>query len=73
LYQIPGADYLDITGVRLEDGNGSFSGRVEIRVAGVWGTICDYDFDMDDAKVICRTMNLTYVHYICNSHFNTFS
>jgi hypothetical protein len=65
---------LDITGVKLVDGNGSFSGRVEIKVDGVWGTICDYNFDMNDAEVICRTLNLTYVDNIkfCNYLFNTF-
>jgi hypothetical protein len=65
---------LDITGVRLVDGNGTFSGRVEIKVDSVWGTICDYDFDMDDAKVICRALNLTYVDYIkfCKNLFNMF-
>ncbi|XP_060553415.1 scavenger receptor cysteine-rich type 1 protein M130-like, partial [Ruditapes philippinarum] len=64
-----GADYLDITGVRLVDGNGTFSGRVEIRVAGVWGTICDYEFDMNDAKVICRTMNLTATSFFTGAHY----
>ncbi|XP_060557239.1 scavenger receptor cysteine-rich type 1 protein M130-like [Ruditapes philippinarum] len=64
-----GADYLDITEVRLVDGNGSFSGRVEIKVDGVWGTICDYDFDMNDAKVICRTLNLTATSFFTGAHY----
>ncbi|XP_060565387.1 scavenger receptor cysteine-rich type 1 protein M130-like [Ruditapes philippinarum] len=64
-----GADYLDITGVRLVDGNGTFSGRVEIKVDGVWGTICDYWFDMNDAKVICRTLNLTATSFFKGAHY----
>ncbi|XP_060576518.1 scavenger receptor cysteine-rich type 1 protein M130-like [Ruditapes philippinarum] len=64
-----GADYLDITGVRLVDGNGTFSGRVEIKVDGVWGTICDYAFDMNDAEVICRTLNLTATSFFTGAHY----
>ena len=37
--------------VRLADGQDSMSGRVELRRNGVWGTICDDDFDTKDAAV----------------------
>ena len=40
--------------VRLEDGNGNFSGRVEILYDGEWGTVCSDEFDENDAAVVCR-------------------
>ncbi|XP_060591772.1 scavenger receptor cysteine-rich type 1 protein M130-like [Ruditapes philippinarum] len=69
IHTTTGADYLDITEVRLVDGNSTFSGRVEIKVDGVWGTICDDNFDMDDAKVICRTLNLTATSFFTGAHY----
>ena len=42
-----------ITPMRLVGGT-NYSGRVEIEYEGIWGTICDRGFDINDAKVICR-------------------
>ena len=41
--------------VRLADGTGT-SGRVEICVSGVWGTVCDNFWGDDDARVVCRKL-----------------
>ncbi|KAK7910427.1 hypothetical protein WMY93_015111 [Mugilogobius chulae] len=42
--------------LRLANGNSSCSGRVEIFVAGQWGTVCDDLWDSLDGQVVCRQM-----------------
>jgi hypothetical protein len=44
--------------VRLVNGPNATSGRVEVQVGGVWGTVCDDQWDAEDAKVVCRSVNL---------------
>lgn len=38
------------------NGNSKLEGRVEIRYHGIWGTICDDDFNDDAAKVVCKSL-----------------
>uniref|UniRef100_A0A8C1LPR6 SRCR domain-containing protein n=1 Tax=Cyprinus carpio TaxID=7962 RepID=A0A8C1LPR6_CYPCA len=42
--------------IRLVDGTNNCSGRIEIFIDGVWGTVCDDDWDINDASVVCRQL-----------------
>ena len=42
--------------LRLVSGNNELEGRVEILYYGVWGTVCDGNFGMNSANVVCRRL-----------------
>lgn len=42
--------------IRLVGGRNESEGRVEIFIHGLWGTICDDGWDIDDAAVVCRQL-----------------
>ncbi len=55
------------------------SGRLEIYVYGVWGTVCDDGFGSTEATVACRELGYNgvlfygYVGYLRYTHTVTFS
>ncbi|XP_048249485.1 uncharacterized protein LOC125378243 [Haliotis rufescens] len=51
---------IDDTSVRLVGGMNENEGRLEVKINGTWGTVCDDGFDRDAAKVVCRILGYDY-------------
>lgn len=47
-----------------EDERGEFAGRVEVRYLGMWGSVCDDDFNIEEGNVLCRMMGWTRATHI---------
>ena len=60
----------DISGIRLVGGSWNGEGRVEISINGNWGTVCDDDWDITDAGIVCRQLGfLDAVSAPTSAHF----
>ena len=46
------------------------AGRIEICFDGVWQAVCNYLWDMNDAKVVCRQLGFPAQGMNQCSHFN---
>ena len=59
--------------VRLRGSSSSSEGRVEVCVSGVWGSVCDDNWDQADARVACRKIGYPvpseHIYQACTYHF----
>ena len=48
---------------RLMGGQYYYTGRVEVKHDGKWGTVCNDDFSPKNAEVVCRSLGYRFVKY----------
>nr|XP_033781340.1 deleted in malignant brain tumors 1 protein-like isoform X2 [Geotrypetes seraphini] len=56
--------------LRLMDGVGSCDGRVEVQYNGTWGSVSQFHWDMEEARVVCRQQRCGEARRVMrHSHF----
>lgn len=54
--------------MRLSGGSSRCSGTAEFFNNGVWGTVCSFYWDTNDASVACKQLNCGKVHKITSNN-----
>lgn len=52
--------------IRLEGGNSSEEGRVEVCIGGDWGTVCDDSWSTEEANVVCSQLGFSNLGTMLN-------
>lgn len=47
--------------LRLKGSENHYEGRIEICLNGSWGSICPYNWDNNDAAVVCKQLNFSAI------------
>lgn len=48
--------FLFFSGLRLANGRSNMTGRVEVMYGGKWGTVCNTNWNINAANVVCRQL-----------------